>query len=178
MKIEHIPWRGYRVRGGDPTTEHRGERLQTEVYMALRQLLGLWADDPDRLAVAVYAYCWLGYNPVGEGVASAVNEISYREHLDKSPWPHFNPPHMDDSEGWDRAEAALRGKQHYDLRNRAKGLLYALEITAPGHEFAKLHEIQVDAAVIECRRLPIEERIAQLRAREETHEQDTPAPAA
>lgn len=165
MKAETIPWRGYRIKSGD-------ERLKTEVFMTLRHLLGRWADDYDRLAVAVYAFCWLGYNPVGDEVASACNEISFRKYCDEHPdsWDaHSKAPYMTDSEGWGRVEVALRGKQERDLRNRAKGLLYALEVTAPGHEFAVLHKIQVEAAVIECRNLPIEERIAKLRSMEESH---------
>lgn len=167
MKPEEIPWRGYRVRGADESVVRGEERLQTQIFMTLRRLLGLWADDRDRLAVAVYAFCWLGYNPVGEEVASAWNEVSFRRYCEEHPGSfdvHSKAPHMDDSEGWERVEAALRGRRERDLRNRAKGLLFALEVTAPGHEFSVLHEIQVEAAVIECRKLLIEERIAKLRS--------------
>lgn len=152
MKYEAITHREYRIVGPDG--------LRTSIFMSLHRLLGLWADDPERLAVAVYAYTWCGWAMAGFEVESSFNEIHY---------PLVGQERMTQEEGWERVNGSLRGRREDLLRERAKGLLMALEVTSPGFEFERIHGIQIEAAVIDCRKLQVDERLAKLREMEDIH---------
>lgn len=111
----------------------------TEVHIALCRLLSLWGDDPDKLAVAARAWLLAGY---------------------AEQWAGYE---VDAVDGHERIAKALYRRNRRVLRNRAEGLLLALEAEAADANRARLHDVQERAAVIECRRLPLEERIARLR---------------
>lgn len=146
MYRRHRDWRAYKM---------VRQAARTDVFMALRRVMAAWREDPERLAVAVTAYEMLGYN-------MAAFEIEYPDrhgHGRTSPdqiWSH------------DRAievvHSALHRRNRRVLRARAYGLLMALDELAVDAEFARLHRVQADSAVIECRVLSIDERIERLRS--------------
>jgi hypothetical protein len=114
---------------------------RTDVFMALGSLMSEWRDDPDRLAVAVAAYRLSGYGmeayEVGRGLS--------------------------DADAQALIQAAMYRRNKRLLEHRARGLLMALDALGPRAMRDRLHEQQVESAVIECRVLPIDERIAKLR---------------
>jgi hypothetical protein len=119
-------------------------KQSVEAYWQLRLLIQAWRDDPERLAVAACAYeDVLGY-------ASAANELQ----------------DIGIQEALALVDRARRGRHRAKLRARAEGLVLALEELAYGAEFARLHRARVESAVIECRELSMEERLAKLRAME------------
>lgn len=118
--------------------------LDVKVFMALGSLIKQWKLDPEKLAVAAYAYeNVLGYN----AAAMEIYGCKYEE-------------------ACELVHNALHRRNRKILRARAEGLVLALRETAEAAEAWKLHQVQVDVAVIECRQLPIEERLAKLRERE------------
>lgn len=122
------------------------------VFQTLRRLLSTWRDDPERLAVAVRAYEMLGYWAaaweVALGHGPEVRSIS-------------------DDEAHALIEGALYRRNRRVLRNRAEGLILALRATAEDAEAWRLHQVREDVCVIECRELPIEERLLALRAKDD-----------
>jgi ribosomal protein L25 (general stress protein Ctc) len=121
---------------------------KVEVFSALSRLLHEWRDDPDRLAVASEAWRMAGYTPGWEADEARV--------------------------ALDVVIAARHRKNRRLLRHRARGLLLALEATARDANRALLHDVQVDAAVIECRHLPLDERLAKLREPTPDRKDNTP----
>jgi hypothetical protein len=116
---------------------------QTDVFMIVRRLINEWADDSDMLAVVAWAYeRVLGYD-------CAAFEIR-REGL-----------RHDDA--LDLVNRALYRRNRRTLQHRAEGLVLALRSVASDVEAARLHRVRLDVAVIECRELSIEERLAKLR---------------
>jgi hypothetical protein len=122
-----------------------------KVFVVLGRLLAEWRDDPERLAVAVYAYeNVLGYCYAGD-------EIEYG---------HPNAPMIPREEARRLRDQALYRRNRRVLRARAEGLVLALQSLAEAADAWRLHETQVESAVIECRQLSIEERLERLRAKE------------
>lgn len=114
------------------------------VFTAVGELIREWKDDPERLAVAAYAYeRVLGY-------ASAASEIRGGSHDD----------------ALRRVDRALRGRNRKLLRARAEGLVMAVQALAEDANAWDLHQRQHTACVIECRELPIDERVERLRAQD------------
>lgn len=159
MRVELIPQGGYRWR-------EKQDDVRTDVFCALGRLLGQWVDDPDRLAVAVYAYVWAGWTDPAFELESALGQRFY----DYERWPRWHHGERDPRalllpDCWELIRSVMRGRHERVLRLRAEGLLLALEATAGAFEFERLHSAQVDSAVIECRELGVEERLDKLRAK-------------
>jgi hypothetical protein len=123
------------------------KEIAVDVYMAVRRLISEWRDDPDRLAVAVTAYEGLGYHYAHEEISGG--------------W-------VSRDQALEIVNAALRGRPKRILRARAMGLVMGLASLAADAERARLHDVQVGACVIECRQLSIDERVAKLRASDES----------
>jgi hypothetical protein len=112
--------------------------------MALCRLLREWRDDPERLAVATEAWTLAGYAPQWRA-GEAFPERAY-----------------DDPEAWEVIRRARHRRHRRLLRAKARGLLMTLDAVAAEVERMRLHDAQVESAVIECRRLELDERIAKL----------------
>lgn len=123
--------------------------LSTAVYSELGRLLSSWREDPDRLGVAVTAYEGLGYHMADF-------------------WLSHGPEYPSEAWGQDGCIeavcASLRGRPKRLLKAQARGLVMCLVATAQDSRRARLHDVQVQSAVIECRILPTNERAAKLRA--------------
>lgn len=147
MRLEDLPHGGYRVAPAE---------LDATVAAALRQLTGAWALDPARLAVACYAQCWRGQAAhwLGEDVAEALRHDGRR-------------PGTTYEEGHDVVRRALARRREAHLRDRARGLLLALEATAPAYERDRVHAVQVSVGVRECRPATPAERALRSRGRGE-----------
>lgn len=121
------------------------EKIRTAVFLALGRLLKEWRDDPERLAVACAAWEEGGWSAQWL-VCEAFPERAH-----------------DDAEAWEIIDRARYRKNKRLLGHRAQGLLFALEALAVDANRALLHDMQIESAVIECRRLPIDERVKKLR---------------
>lgn len=119
----------------------KGTQNDVDVFVVLGRLINEWADDPDLLAVAAWAYeCVLGYN-------DAAVEIRGLRH----------------DEAQEVVRRAVYRRNRKTLQHRAEGLVLALRAVAGDAQFAHLHRVRLGAAVIECRELTIDERVAKLR---------------
>jgi hypothetical protein len=125
---------------------------RTEVFTALGYLLAAWRDDPDRLAVAVTAYEKAGWHMAAYEVGSTCGAAG--------------KPYIKEADAQALINAALYRRNKRLLRHRADGLLMAVEAFAGSFEAMRLHDVRVESAVIECRELPLEERLEKLREME------------
>lgn len=127
------------------------EEIATAVYTQLSRLFNEWREDPDKLAVALSAWCLAGYP--GE---NAIEQVA-------SGYPEPTG-YISDDQARALIEKALRGRHSRVLRARGEGLLLGLEALATDAEFARLHQVREESAVIECRELTPAERVQRLAA--------------
>lgn len=125
------------------------EEIATAVYTQLSRLFNEWRTDPDRLAVALSAWCLAGYPG-----PSAIDEVA-------SGYPGPTG-YISDDQARAYIDKALRGRHARVLRLRGEGLLLGLEALATDAEFARLHQVREESAIIECRELTPSERVERL----------------
>lgn len=128
-------------------------RLNTDVFCGIERVIWESRDDPFSLGVALAAWCRLGYPP-----GNWVHALGSRPN-----WTAKAGEQWSDDRCHEAAEAALKGRRRRDLTARADGLIVGLIVLAKDAARARLHAVQVDSAVIECRLLTVEERVARLR---------------
>lgn len=136
-----------------PLPVERDTELHTQVFTGLCHLLSGWRDDPDKLAAACAAWSLFGYP-----ACNLAFEVA-------SGYPHPTG-YITEGEALKLVESALHGRRRERLRARGWGVLQTLIEFAPAFERDRLHSAQKEGHVIDCRVLPIEERIERLRADE------------
>lgn len=140
-----------------PRVKNDGGRVP--IYTTLERLLVEWRDDPEKLATAAVAMSLYGH-PASSIIYSAASSYERRP---GEGWIQT----ITEDEARDRLQQAFFRKNRRRLLHRGEGLLWALESLAADADATRLHRVQVDACVIDCRQLPTEERIAKLRAQGE-----------
>lgn len=133
------------------------EGLKVDIFTELDRMIGEVRDDPDRLSTALAAWCRLGYPPGNwdVGLERQVNGQSWDREFARQ-----------------KAADALRGRPRKVLTARADGLILGLICLATEARAHRAHEVRVESAVIECRVLSIDERIAKLRSMDQDHRLD------
>lgn len=122
----------------------------TSVFCEIQKLLKLWRHDPDRLALALAIWSLAGYPG-----RNAVDDVSGGD-------LELGIKSIPRDDAWRLCEEALHRRNKNRLRQRAEGALIVLEEIAQMSEAMRLHDLQQDVAIIECRVLTSEERLAKL----------------
>lgn len=132
--------------------------LSTEVFVALARVTFLSREDPDQLAVACAAWCRLGYPPYVW--------LDYMQHGSFAHGFSAGAEVWDFERAHDVSRRALHNRQRRLLTAKADGLIAGLIHLAEDSNRARLHDLQVETATIECRKLSFEERGSKLREME------------
>lgn len=133
-----------------PCPVKRDTEHYTQVFTALCHLTSVWRDDPERLAMALAAGSLFGFPAENFSMDVAKGDPRLEQWLTQD-------------QALELMEKALFRKNAKVLRAKAYGLLMVLVEFAPAVERDRLHAVQVESCVIECRALPVEERLAMLR---------------
>lgn len=139
-----------------PRSPRYSDEVSTEIMQCLEGLALKYREDPEKLSTVLAAFARMGFPPMNWDMGMAYGGA-------------FFDPGIESVESWSAekclavGQAAMRGRRRVVLTARADGLLTGLEAYAKAILTERLHRVRLDAHIIDCRELSINERIERLR---------------